>query len=396
MRIGWWAAPALSVAVMTGLLFAFRFNTSLLQLTADMPADAVHYVRLVEGLRSVASAQPQAPFAFRILPAAIVAATGLDPAMGFFVLDVAAILGTALVLLKLLRPWVGPAGAVMAIVGWSVLPYSIRLFVNYPILPDALATFLFVALLMAAQRRNTAMFAVLLVAAVLTRENLSFVAPLLLLRTLAARQPVRLAILAALPAAAALAAIHLWPPVVPADGSLGTVSNVAHFGNAIWTNEHDEAWRALAAPLFALGALVGVLLSRSALAVVRSEPGWLYLVIAGVVIATVGGGDHDRYIGTISPLLVLVAVRAVRWPIRTQVLAGVAAIQVIGARLLVPLSGEPDAPPFLVGYVPLEVLAFWSFVVLVCSAVVAAARSVGTGPLLRSAVVEISPLTVPP
>src|SRR5881397_2402647 len=123
MRIVWWAAPALSVAVMTGLLFTFRFNTSVLQLTAERRADAVEYVRLVEGLRSVASAQPEAPFAFRILPAAIVAATGLDPSLGFFVLDVAAILGTALVLLHLLRPWVAPAGAVMAVVGWSLLPY---------------------------------------------------------------------------------------------------------------------------------------------------------------------------------------------------------------------------------------------------------------------------------
>jgi hypothetical protein len=376
---------------MTGLLFAFRFNTSLLQLTAESHADALEYVRLVEGLRSVAYAQPQAPFAFRILPAAIVAATGLDPTLGFFVLDVAAILGTGLLLLPLLRPWVTPAGAVMAVVGWSVLPYSIRLFVNYPILPDALAAFLFVALLMAAHRRNTAMFVVLLVAGVLTRENLLFVGPLFLLRTIAARQPIRFAILAPLPAAAALAAVHLWPPVAPANDSLGTVANVAHFANALLTNEHDEAWRALAAPLFALGALVGVLVSRSALAAIRSEPGWLYLVVTGLAIATIGGGDHDRYIGAISPLLVLVGVRAVRWPIRTQVLAGVAAIQVVAARLLVPLSGEPGAPPFLVGYVPVEVLAFWSVVVLACSGVVAAARILGSRSVVPIGVGPIPP-----
>ena len=367
---------AITVAVLSAMLLGLGLITEPVDFMSDPLSDGYQYSLVVEGLRTGAETQPKAHFAHRLFPAAIVAVSGLDLRIGYLVVDVLAILGTALLMLVLLRPWVSAHAAVAAVVVWGLMPFSIRAWLHYPVLPDALAVFFLMALFVASERRRAVLFAVLFAAAILTRENLIILAPLLLLRSLRdGPGAVTKALLAPVLGLVALVAIHLWPPVTPVGASVSTPFYVAALAGAIWTNEHEEAWRVLAAPLFALGAVVGPLLSRSALAIVRSEAGWLYASVATLVVAAVGGGDHDRYVAEIAPIATVAVARSLPPLQRTPLLYVLAALQLVAARVVVPLRADTTTGVYNVS--PAE-LAAWSAVIGMCCVIaatmVAAAR----------------------
>ena len=382
----WRSSPAefartasVTVAVLLVILIGLALITEPVDFMADPLSDGYQYSLVVDGLRTGAETQPKAHFAHRLFPPAIVALSGLDLRIGYLIVDVLAILGTALLMLVLLRPWVSAHAAVAAVVVWALMPFSMRTWLHYPVLPDALAVFFLVALFVASQRRDAVLFAGLFAAAILTRENLIILAPLLLLRSLG-DGPAALtrALIAPLPGLAALVAIHLWPPVTPVGASVSTPFYVAALAGAIWTNEHEEAWRVLAGPLFALGALVGPLLSPPALRIIRSEAGWLYVLVTTMVVAAVGGGDHDRYVAEIAPIATVAVARSLPPQARTPLLYVLAALQLVAARVVMPLragtvTGVYNVPP--------AELAAWSAVIgaccLIAVALVAAARRRG-------------------
>jgi hypothetical protein len=366
---------------MTVLFIAFAQITALIDLQPELQYDAVQYSQLVDAFRGAAPAQLQTPFMFRILPAAIVAASGLDVLIGFYALDMAALLATGLLLMVLLREHTTPVGALAAVVIWSLLPYGLRFAIHYPILNDFLGAFLFTALLLVVQARRYVLFAGLLIAAVLTREALVMCAPWLLLRVLpeASRRTAVRATLAAVPGLAALAVVHLWPPFVAPVSGATTTEYVGFVAHHILTNYGGEGWRVLAAPLFAYGVLVGPICSRRAVALLRSEPGWSYLLVAEMITAALGGGDHDRYLFAIAPLILLVTVRAIPKKTRSGVLLILIPLQVIAGRLLMPLGPDwATHSAFGVSFISLDALAAWSAAIAGCgilaALVVVAAR----------------------
>jgi hypothetical protein len=379
----WRYVPVLAVVLLTAQLVMLSQVTGLVDLSG-INYDAVQYEGIVRALRHGAAAAPQAPFVYRILPATLVAASGLDPSIGFFALDVAALLGTGLLLLVLVRPHTTPAGALAAVLLWGLLPYGLRYSLHYPVLTDYLGTFLLTAVVLALLHQRHLLFALFLVAAVLTRENLIVCAPLMLLR---ATRPTfgrgaMPATLAALPAFVALVAVHVWPPVAPAAGA-GTFEWVAFQISELLTNDRGEVWRVLAAPFFAFGMLVGPLLSTRALSIVRGEAGLTYLLAAAAITAALGGGDHDRYLFAIAPLIVWIAVRSLPSVRRTELLMLFVPLQVVCGRVLMPLGRDWGThAAFGISLVPLDGLAVWSAVIAGGCVIVAMLRAASRRPLL--------------
>src|SRR6267378_268023 len=64
--------------------------------------DGTLYANLTEGLRGRPAPLPWAPFVYRLLPSAFVALTQLEVPTGFLVVNVLSIVGTAVLLLRLL------------------------------------------------------------------------------------------------------------------------------------------------------------------------------------------------------------------------------------------------------------------------------------------------------
>jgi len=161
-----------------------------------------------------------APFSWRILGPFVAGLLPFGLAASFRLVAVASVAGTAVVLFVLLRrrghaPHLALAGMLAFLsIGWVT---------GYPLynswLPDALA-FLFVALaVLAAHERRPVAFAAVLVAGVLTRETVLFVAPLwygLHAARLIDRKLLAQAVGLALPALAAVVAVRL---ALPADNT---------------------------------------------------------------------------------------------------------------------------------------------------------------------------------
>lgn len=335
------AEPALVVLAMAVLLVAFHLITA--PLTANGGGyDSVKYRQLVAAFSSGVPVEVDSPYAFRILPSAIVAWSGLDVVLGFYVLNVAAMLGAGLVLLAFLRQCGVPSPLrVYAVLWWAVLPFSLRFVVHYPVLVDGVGFLFAVSLLYAAMSRRLLVFAVLFAGAVLTRENLLVLAPLPLLRSVGRTERLR-ALLACVPAVASLVVIHAWPVITPTPGSLSTAEYIGFHAAVIVTNAGDQATRLVLSPLLALGLLLAMVAARP-IAIARvfaREGGWVFFLVASLVSATLGGLDHDRYLLLIVPVLLVAICRAYAGVWGTKSLLALTAGQLVCARALVPMAGD--------------------------------------------------------
>lgn len=73
-----------------------------------------------------------------------------------------------------------------------------------------------------------------------------------------------------------------------------------------------------------------------------AEPGWLYLLVATSVGATLGGLDHDRYFLELAPFLLLVGfARSVPWT--GLIAAALTLLHAIATRAFVSLAGDEAA-----------------------------------------------------
>jgi hypothetical protein len=371
--ITWRSAPAIAVASLAIVLAGLGGITEPVAANGGVGWDGVNYRDVVNGLRTGTPTSTDSPFNYRILPSGLVALSGLDVVHGFLVLDAAAIFATGLLILALLRPWTTPLAAIVAVVAWGLLPYGLRFAVHDAVLPDALGTFLLLAVFYAANERRWLWFAIALVAAVLTRENLVVLAPLLALRY---RQGgVRMigrGLTASVPAGIALALVHIAPPIHPLPGMPTTVDYIAFRFHSIATNLNGATWRLLAGPFFGLGALLGPLLSRTVVRVINSEPGWAYLVATSVLTSALGGGDHDRYIAATAAIFMLIAVRSIPADSRTALLMLLLGLQLLAVRLVDPLGSDTSSHEnFMIATTSLDRLVIWSLTIAFCCAVLA-------------------------
>lgn len=371
--------PAVAgLGITVAAIAVFALLTPPIAFNDGLGNDGKRYADLTEGLRGKPADLPWGPFAYRVLPSALVALLPFDIPTGFLIVNIGSALATALLLLRLLlRFGVATQIALVALVWWLVLPMGLRWDIYYPVLGDAFGFFILVVLVTCALERRLGLFAVALVAGALARENLLMAIPFLWrahLRT----KPIRWTVVVALvsiPALAALLAIRAFPPVAPAagSGSLSQVAVVAQELALILKNEDGQAWRvALAAPL-SLGLLLVIPLIRlrGTLRFLSREMHWTYFAGLAVFLAVIGGRDNDRYFYVLAPLLLILtfAIHSDLWRSWPRTVA-LTAVQLVALRVGWPIgTTEAEYLQYTTGFMDLGRLAALAVLVALASAV---------------------------
>lgn len=367
------------VALLATTAAFFAFTTEPLRANDGFGYDGLHQTRIVRALRGGDDA-PAAPHAYRLLPAAIVAVSPLEPREGFLALNLAASFGSGLLLLALLRRFgVAPGLAVLGVFWWVVLPQTVRQVIQYPTLVDAVGFFLLLVLLHAALSRHVALFAVALALAVLVRENLLVTVPFLFFQLVPQGAPSAMArtVLATLPAVFLFAVVRMWPPV-PLDPqfSLDTLTLVSAHVGTIAQNVDGRVARFLAGPVLALGllAIVPVLGGHRTLDFLRTQRGWSSYLALTLFVSFLGGVDHDRYAVPLVPLLALLTfATGGPWWRSPRTAVALTALQLVATRALLPAAGDEGAYfESMVSTMTLDTLARLTLVVLLCSGLAAA------------------------
>ena len=330
--------------------------------------DGQQYAWLTLRLRGLDAPAPREPLAFRIAPAAIVAASGLDVRIGFLALDVAALGGTALVLIALLRRFGATAGvALLGVSLWALLPFTVRAAIHTPVLTDAVSGLLGAALLLCALSRRYAVFAVLLLVGALTRESLLLFAPCAILAARRDGNALRVAV-ASLPAFAAFAIVRILPPVAPDVAMPSSATLVRyHVGRFLLNVDASPLRQAFAIPL-SLGVVLGspLAMPRATAALARREAAWVLFVPLVVLAGVVGGMEPDRYDTTLAPLLLVGAAPALGAAAARPIVAGALVVaQAIACRAFIPLDGsEASAFAFSVATMPASAIVLWGTLAL--------------------------------
>jgi hypothetical protein len=351
------ATAALAITLSAAALFALL--TPPITFNDGLGNDGRRYADLTEGFRGKPADLPWGPFAFRLLPSAIVAWMPFDIRTGFLIVNVLSVLGATILLMRLLDHYrVPPRVTLVALFWWLSLPMGLRWDIYYPVLGDAFGFFILAALILWALERRVVLFAVALAAGVLARENLLMTVPFLW-RAHVQNAPVRWTLVVALvsaPAIAALLAIRAFPPVAPAVGSgAGTQATVvAQELVLIFQNESGQAWRVLLAAPLSLGLLlvIPVLRLRGTLRFLSREMHWMYFAALTAVLAVVGGRDNDRYFYVLAPLLLILtfAVHGDLWRSWPRAVA-LTTVQLVALRIGWPIgTTENDYLQYTTGF----------------------------------------------
>lgn len=340
----WLALTVLAV----GLVAVAALMTPRSAVNGGLGFDGVQYAQMVEDLRGGHDVPVSSLAAHRVLVPAVVAASGMEASAGFFAVAVVTSVLSLILLGVLLRDH-GVSGGWLALAlgSWLVLPAGVRYFLYQPVLVDASATAMLIALLVLAQRRQLLAFAVLLPFAVLVRETALTILPFVwLLERDRGPLAASLRTLAASAAGlAALWAVSAFPPV-PVDPVISLPLSALINVSVVLSDQDGHAWRYIAALPLGMGLLLVLPLARlrTAAAFLVREPQWLYLAAVTLVAGVVGGVDHDRYLLPVSIVLVLLGFGPARPPIAAAtawlLLAG---LHVIAAAQVRPLGTDEAA-----------------------------------------------------
>jgi hypothetical protein len=366
-----------SIGVTLVAIGLFAMLTPRITFNDGLGNDGAAYASLTEALRGKPAEPQWAGFVYRLLPSALVAATPFDVVTGFLIINVLSLVGSAILLLRLLgRYGVSPALRILALLWWISLPMAARWAIYYPVLGDALGFFVLLALIICALERRLVQFAIGLLAGVLIRENLVMMIPFLW-RAHLPRGAWRWTLVVAaitIPAVATAILIRAFPPVAPTAESNALSQTAIVALQLVWIvqNRAGEAWRVLLAAPLSLGLLVviPVFRSRESWRFISREKHWLYFLLLAVILGVVGGRDTDRYLYVLAPLL-LVLTFAVHhdlwrsWP-RTAALFG---LQLVALRVGWPIGTSESAYlQYTTGFMELDRLAAFAGLVALASA----------------------------
>jgi hypothetical protein len=341
------AVGAMVLAIAWPLTPAIGFNNGL-------GNDGLVYGAMVRELREHLGITPAPPWVFRLFPVWLVAMTPLDVRTGFFILNLLSVAATIPLLLRFLARYALTGGvALLAIGWWATLPMGLRWDLYYPVLPDALGFLLLMVLLVSALEERYVVFAVALVAAALTRENLLMMVPFLWLANFRRgwRGVTALTLAAAAPAIVVFFLVRAYPPITPFDVYPNWLASHRIDINIqrITQNIDGHAWRYLLAAPLSLGLLVAIPIAvaprnlgttwQRVLTTLREQAHWTYFLLATLALAVIGGWDDDRYLFVLAPLLLVVtfslAEELWRSPWRATALT---VIQLIAIRFLWPVG----------------------------------------------------------
>jgi hypothetical protein len=304
------AGPLLAVAI-AALVFALLAPfTPPIAFNNGLGYDGRVYADLTNAMRGDPSGNVVPPWSFRLLPSAIVAASGLDVRLGFLLVNLLSGLGSAWLLYRLLRHYkVTPPLSLLTVGGWAVLPLGLRWAQYYPVLPDTLGFFVLLALIVTALEGRFLLFAGLLVVGTLTRENLIAVVPFLWLAHVR-RDPLRVTVWSlaiGLLAVLVYLAVRVFPVIPPpADyANWAARYNIGLNLRQVFENDDSHAWRYALAALVSLGMFFALPFAwpRRALAFLGRERHWAYYLVMTFFVTLVGGRGDDRYLYALVPLL---------------------------------------------------------------------------------------------
>ena len=306
-----------AAAIVLGVILLLRSITPHIDFNDGYGYDGVAYADMVRAFRGQSDGALLAErphYAYRPLPAMLVAASGLNIKIGFLAMNLAAFIASGPILLLLLRAYGSPTSAsLLAVFWWAVLPAAVRYAIYYPVLIDGIGLLFMLAILAAAAWRRVALFAVLLAFGVLARENLVILVPFLWFRLLplGIRRASVLTLLAALPGAMAFEAVRLAPPI-PSPQAFSVLVEFRQNFEWLLQNATDRAWRFVAAGPTTLGLLfvIPLVRPRSSVRFLRAQPEWAYYLISTLALIVVGGGDFDRYFLFFVPALALLTFTA--------------------------------------------------------------------------------------
>jgi hypothetical protein len=337
----------LSLAVIWPFTPAIAFNNGL-------GNDGLVYGAMVRELREHLGITPAPPWVFRLFPVWLVSITPLDVRTGFFVLNLVSVAASLPLLIRFLARYAVTGGvAVLAVGWWLLLPMGLRWDLYYPVLPDALGFLLLMLLLVSALEKRYLVFAVALVAAALTRENLLMMVPFIWLANLRGgwRAATLLTAAASAPAIAVFFLVRVFPPITPFDAYPNWLASHRIDVNIqrITQNIDGHAWRYLLAAPLSLGLLVAIPIARSwrdlgptwqrALVTLRAQAHWAYFVLATFALAVIGGWDDDRYLFVLAPPALVLTFGLARelWSSPWRA-AALTVIQLVAIRFLWPVG----------------------------------------------------------
>jgi hypothetical protein len=381
--------PVIAVLALGGIVLAIIWPfTPAIAFNNGLGNDGLVYGAMVRELREHIGITPAPPWVFRLFPVWLVSITPLDVRTGFFVLNLISVAASLPLLLRFLARYAVTGGIALLAVGWwLVLPMGLRWDLYYPVLPDALGFLLLMLLLVAALEARYLIFAVTLVAAALTRENLLMLVPFIWLVSLGRgwRTATLLTLAAATPAIVVFFLVRAFPPITPFDAYPNWLASHRIDVNIqrITQNIDGHAWRYLLAAPLSLGLLVAIPIAtsqrnlgptwRRALMTLRAQAHWTYFVVATFALAVIGGWDDDRYLFVLAPVLLVLTFGLARdlWvsPWRA---AALTAIQLVAIRFLWPVGPtEQDYFQYTVAF--MDQSRMWAAAALAGAAFVVAA-----------------------
>jgi hypothetical protein len=358
------AGPLLAVAI-AALVFALLAPfTPPIAFNNGLGYDGRVYADLTAAMRGDHSGTVVPPWSFRLLPSAIVAASGLDVRLGFLLVNLLAGLGSAWLLYRLLRHYeVSPPLILLAVGGWAVLPLGLRWAIYYPVLPDTLGFFLLLALIVTGLEGRFLLFAGLLIAGALTRENLIAMGPFLWFIHVR-RDPLGVTVRSLAVGLAAVAvyfAVRVFP-VVPPPLEYENWAERYNIGvnlRQVFENYDAHAWRYGLAALLSLGMFFALPFAwpRQVLALLGRERHWAYYLVMTFVVALVGGRGDDRYLYALAPALAVFVVRvapSTLWRSAWRV-GALAVLHLLAVRFLWPVgASESEFLQYEVSAMPVD------------------------------------------
>lgn len=336
-----------SAGIVLALALALRPVTPRIAFNDGLGYDGIYYAAMVRAMSDGTGVVPaeRPHYAYRPLPIAIVAASGpgtnAEIARAFLVMNLVSLaLAGAFLGATVHRISGGVLLPAVAVLWWAALPGSVRWALYYPVLVDGIGLLLLFALVYTVAARLPLLFTLLIGPAMLARENIIVLVPMLWLVLLQRGfwRATGWSALAGVVALAAYAWVRIAPPIPPGqpfDSFFEARQNLDWFFTTTRAERFAAAWP-LALGLFAVAPLVAW---RASAAFLRRELAWAYYLFITVVLIVVIGGDYDRYFLYLVPGFAVLAFGAAAHLWRSPfVLALVTGLHLLVARFAWPVG----------------------------------------------------------
>lgn len=342
---------AVSAGIVLALVLSLRPMTPRIAFNDGLGYDGIYYAAMVRAYRDGTGAHPieRPHYAYRPLPIAIVAATGprtdAEIIRAFLLMNLISLaLAGAFLGATVRRVAGGLLLPAVAVLWWAALPGAVRWALYYPALVDGIGLLLLFALIYTVAARLPLAFTALVGPAMLARENVIVLIPMLWLALLQRGfwRATAWTTLAGVVALAAYFWVRIAPPTVPGEAfdSLFEVrQNLDWFFTTTRAERFAAAWP-LALGLFAVVPLVAW---RASATFLRRELAWAYYLVITVALILVIGGDYDRYFLYLVPVFAVLAFGAAAHLWRSPfVLALVTGLHLLVARFAWPVGTSEE------------------------------------------------------